>query len=151
MLADELAVWHEQHVAAYVEDRVTTGESPEEARRIVDEQHAQYFPDGRPAPGHEMLVAEMDGVAVGIAWWGPHPRRPQDRTAAWVYDIELAEQHRGRGLGRGLLAAIEEQARGAGVRDLSLNVFAQNEPARRLYAGTGYREVTLTMTKSLLD
>jgi len=149
MLPDELATWHDRHVVAYVADRVGAGESPEQARRVIDEQHAQYFPDGRPAPGHEVLVAELDGEAVGIAWWGPHPRRPQDATAAWVYDVELDEQHRGRGLGRALLAAMEQQARAAGVRELSLNVFAQNEPARRLYAGTGYREVTLTMTKSL--
>jgi len=149
MLPDELATWHERHVLAYVADRVSAGESPEEARRVIDDQHAQYFPDGRPAPGHAVLTAEVDGVAVGIAWWGPHPRRPQDATAAWVYDIELDEKHRGRGLGRELLAAMEEQARAAGVRELSLNVFGDNATARRLYGTAGYREVTLTMTKSL--
>jgi len=151
MLADELAGWHEQHVTAYVADRVSAGETPEEARRVIDQQHEQYFPDGRPAAGHEVLMAEVDGAAVGIAWWGPHPRRPQDTTAAWVYDIELAEQHRGRGLGRQLLAALEARVRAAGVRDLSLNVFGDNATARRLYTSTGYREVTIVMTKSLLD
>jgi ribosomal protein S18 acetylase RimI-like enzyme len=61
------------------------------------------------------------------------------------------ENHRGRGYGRELLAALEQRIRATGVRDLSLNVFGDNAPARRLYVSAGYREVAVTMTRPLAD
>jgi len=151
MLPEELAAWHEHHLAGYIADRIAAGEPAEAARQGAEAQHAEWFPDGRPAPGHEVLVAEKDGARVGYLWWGPHPRRPDDATAAWVYDIEVDETQRGRGHGRELLAALEERVRAAGVHELSLNVFGDNATARHLYTAAGYREVALLMAKSLLD
>jgi ribosomal protein S18 acetylase RimI-like enzyme len=149
---DELAAWHEQHLAGYVADRVAAGEPEEVARRLVTEQHAGYFPDGRPAEGHEVLVAEDDGGdRVGMAWWGPHPRRPDEPEAAFLYDIEVDAEARGRGYGRALLAALEERLRRGGVSELGLNVFGDNTTARRLYLSSGYREVAVIMTKVLAD
>ena len=146
---DEIESWHRHHVEDYVADRVTAGEPEEVARRAVAEQHAGYFPDGRPAPGHELLAGEDDGQLVGIVWWGPHPRRADDSSAAWLYDIEVVAAERGRGYGRALLDALEERLRAFGVRELSLNVFGDNQTARRLYASSGYREVAVVMSKPL--
>jgi GNAT superfamily N-acetyltransferase len=149
MLPDELDGWHEHHLAGYVAERTAAGEAPEQARQQAEQQHAQWFPDGRPAPGHEVLVAEAKGERVGIAWWGPHPRKPDEPSAAFLYDIEVDEAERGKGYGRGLLAALEEHLRGAGATELTLNVFGDNATARKLYLGAGYREVSVIMTKPL--
>ena len=55
-------------------------------------------------------------------------------------DLGLMVAHgwRRRGIGRALLAAAVEWARGAGVRKLELHVFPHNEPAIRLYEGYGF-------------
>jgi GNAT superfamily N-acetyltransferase len=149
MLPDELDAWHEHHLAGYLAERVAAGDSPEEARRVIEQQHAAWFPDGRPAEGHEVLVAEADGDRVGIAWWGPHPRKPDDPAAAFLFDIEVEEEQRGKGYGRGLLAALEQRLRDAGATELALNVFGENETARRLYLSAGFREISVIMTKEL--
>jgi len=149
MRSDEFEPWLAKVRAAYVADRVAAGEPEELARRTAEQQHAEYFPEGRPDGRHAVFVAEADGEAVGVVWSGPHPRRPDDPTVAWLYEIEVVEAHRARGYGRAMLAALEEHLRAAGVSELSLNVFGGNDSARRLYASAGYREVAITMSKPL--
>ncbi|MFI7080072.1 GNAT family N-acetyltransferase, partial [Micromonospora sp. NPDC049903] len=82
-------------------------------------------------------------------------RRPdRRRTPQWVtvdslYDIEVKPTHRGAGYGRKLLAAGEDVVRRHGVSALELNVFGDNDRARRLYQSSGYRVVTQQMRKTL--
>jgi len=58
---------------------------------------------------------------------------------AFVLDIELAPNARGRGLGRATMVAAEQAARSLGASVMRLNVFGHNAPARRLYAARGFR------------
>ncbi|MFI7026227.1 GNAT family N-acetyltransferase [Micromonospora sp. NPDC049900] len=51
--------------------------------------------------------------------------------------------------GRKLLAAGEDVVRRHGVSSLELNVFGDNDRARRLYQSSGYRVVTQQMRKTL--
>jgi ribosomal protein S18 acetylase RimI-like enzyme len=96
-----------------------------------------------------LFVVESDGHQVGIVWVGPHPNRPEDEGTAWLYDIEIASDQRGRGYGRAALAMIEDHLSAAGVTEIGLNVFGNNETARRLYGSAGWRELAVTMTKLL--
>ena len=64
--------------------------------------------------------------------------------------MEVAEDHRGRGLGRRLMLAAERECLAAGVADLGLNVFAGNTPALRLYGALGYRTTVHHLAKTLL-
>lgn len=149
MSEDELGGWLVENRRVYVEERTAAGEPAEIAAEIAAKQFAEYFPAGRPAEGHEVLVADVDGERVGIVWAGPYPPRPEDPAIAWLYDIYVDEGRRGQGLGRDLLLALEQHLAAQGVTELSLNVFGANERARRLYAAAGYREVAVTMTKPL--
>jgi ribosomal protein S18 acetylase RimI-like enzyme len=149
MRDDEFAGWRAENERSYVEERTAAGEPVEIAQRVAAEQFADYFPGGRPGERHEVLVGELDGSRVGIVWAGPHPRRPEDPTIAWIYDIYVDEPRRGQGLGRELLDALERHLAAQGVAELSLNVFGDNARARGLYATAGYREVAITMTKPL--
>ena len=54
--------------------------------------------------------------------------------------VAVAPAARGRGLGRALVAAAAAEARRLGLRRLRLNVYADNAPARRLYAALGFAE-----------
>jgi ribosomal protein S18 acetylase RimI-like enzyme len=146
---DELTAFIASSRESYVMARVEAGERPDVAERVAERQHRDLFPAGRPAKGHKLFVVEAKGHRVGIVWVGPHPNRPDDERTAWLWDIEIASDQRGRGYGRAALAMIEDHLAAAGVTECGLNVFANNKSARRLYTSAGWRELSVTMTRQL--
>jgi ribosomal protein S18 acetylase RimI-like enzyme len=83
---------------------------------------------------------------VGVLWLGlSYPRD----DSVWIYDIEVDAEHRGKGFGRLLLAAAEEEARRAGATAMGLQVFGANAVARGLYESAGYEPVSIVMRKPL--
>ncbi|MGH6718448.1 MAG: ribosomal protein S18-alanine N-acetyltransferase [Alphaproteobacteria bacterium] len=58
-----------------------------------------------------------------------------------VLTLVVAPTQRRRGIGRALLAATLGHAQGQGVRHAFLEVAADNQPARALYAAAGFRRV----------
>lgn len=66
-----------------------------------------------------------------------------------VSDVVVAHGAEGHGAGRALMAAAEEWARGRGYRLLTLNAFATNVRARRLYEQLGYGEDIVKYVKQL--
>lgn len=62
----------------------------------------------------------------------------------------VAEDAEGRGVGKALLATVEQWSRDAGFRFLSLNVFADNTRAIGVYEKAGYRADFVRYVKPLL-
>src|SRR5262252_5544443 len=60
---------------------------------------------------------------------------------AEILSIAVAESHRGRGLARKLLDVHVRRLAAYGIASVFLEVGEHNIPARRLYAGLGFREV----------
>jgi RimJ/RimL family protein N-acetyltransferase len=108
----------------------------EGAWRSIGEERRYLRTLGR-YPHAAVLVGEVEGRLVARLSLArdPHP------ASAHVADLGLmvAASHRRRGVGRALLDAAVEWARGAGVRKLELHVFPYNEPALALYEGFGFR------------
>lgn len=77
-------------------------------------------------------------------------RRSAPREGAYVYDVGVAEEHRGRGHGRSLMLLAERVALADGMDTLGLHVFADNTPALRLYESLGYRVTSYNLYKHLL-
>jgi ribosomal protein S18 acetylase RimI-like enzyme len=108
----------------------------------------RYWPDGRPAEGHHLFAAEVDGEVVGRLWLSV--RSPDDVAGqGWIFDIEVDRTHRGKGLGRALMLAAFDQAKALGCTSLKLNVFGGNDVAIRLYQSLGFRTAQMQMTKLL--
>ena len=81
------------------------------------------------------LVAEKDGAVIGYA-------------GAWIVldeahitNVAVAEEWRGRGIGRQLTAALMQYAANLGVVYATLEVRKSNEKARRLYQSLGFEYV----------
>jgi len=65
------------------------------------------------------------------------------QTLVNVHDVAVLSGHRGRGVGRLLLAAAESEARTRGACKLTLEVLSGNVPARRLYEALGFADYQL--------
>jgi len=81
------------------------------------------------------LVAEVSGSPAGIVWAHIDPSAPD---AAQLYQMWVAPECRGRGVGRALLDTAIEWATTEGARSMALGVTVGNSPARRLYEAAGF-------------
>ena len=79
------------------------------------------------------LVAELDGVPVGLMWI-----KLDDAGAAGVYQVWVAPRARGRGVGAALLDAALAWARGVRATAVHLDVTVGIGAAERLYARAGF-------------
>ncbi|HTG35904.1 MAG TPA: GNAT family N-acetyltransferase [Thermoanaerobaculia bacterium] len=105
--------------------------------------------DELPA-GAVLLVAEhpRDG-ALGVAYAITATDHFTQEKHGHLAIIIVAEAGEGRGVGRALMASVEEWAVGQGYRLLTLNVFAGNARARAVYERNGYEVDMLRCIKEL--
>jgi ribosomal protein S18 acetylase RimI-like enzyme len=142
----DLAEWLARSNSEYIAERVSAGDTPEEAAANAEDSMRRTFPDGSPAPGQSAGRLLLDGQAIGELWVGPSGADPE---RWWVWNVRLDETFRGRGLGRRAMLIAEDLARSNGALSIGLNVFAHNRVARNLYDSLGYRETSVQMRKEL--
>ena len=109
--------------------------------RVVREL-ATYDGPGDPEtlladPRTLMLVAFDGERPVGFVLAHELPRRHGDRAKLFLYEVDVAESHRRRGIGRALLARLAELARERGIRVGFVLTDHDNGPANALYRGAG--------------
>lgn len=132
--------------AGYAEHLEATGMSAERAAEKSEQDHARLLPGGRPRDEDQLLTVLVDGVPGGLLWVGPLEEEP---GAWWVWQIEVDETLRGRGVGRAAMTLAADIVRAGGGRSLGLNVFGDNAAARRLYDSLGFRTTNLQMRLDL--
>lgn len=96
---------------------------------------ARYGAEGRSSV-HEQarfLVALVDGRAVGCG-----AVQPVDDTTGELKRMYVVPEHRGRGVARSLLGALEDLARGQGYQWLRLATGVRQPEAIRLYERCAY-------------
>lgn len=85
-------------------------------------------------PGAGLAIARADGEPAGFAAWY---RADEPATTKLDKLYVLPSQH-GRGIGRALIAHVEDAARRDGARTLILNVNKRNEKAIAAYRACGF-------------
>jgi ribosomal protein S18 acetylase RimI-like enzyme len=148
MTAEEFGPWRASQIEDYADDILRNGRyAADTAHDRAREAFDRLLTAGLGTTGHAVWIAEnpTTGERVGFLWLGPS----DEPTRAWVYTIEVDEPLRGRGYGRALMLAFEEEARARGYESVGLNVFGHNEAARHLYESLGYAEVARQMAKPL--
>ncbi|MET9291939.1 GNAT family N-acetyltransferase [Streptomyces sp. NPDC003077] len=143
----EYPAWLAASRATYVETRTAHGMPRAAAEEAADRSLGELLPDGLATPGLYLRVLVHDGTDVGYIWV---TERELGRPGGYVYDVEVAPEHRGRGHGRTLLLIAERGCLAVGQRELGLNVYADNTAARSLYESLGYGTSEYTFWKPLL-
>jgi ribosomal protein S18 acetylase RimI-like enzyme len=144
--ASELPAWLARSRAAYIDGRMASGDTPEEATANADASLERSFPAGTPVPGQLVGRVKSGGEPIGWLWLG---QLGSDQTRWWVWEVEVDEKLRGHGNGRKMMVLAENLARNHGATSIGLNVFAHNTVARELYASLGYAETSVQMRKTL--
>jgi len=148
MTAAEFEAWRARLIPSYtVAHQRTGGWNAEQAKTLAERKTDQLLPAGPETPGMLLLSAESrDGALLGMVWIAlDHP----SAGFAWIYEIEILQEHRGQGHGRALLQAAEQESARHGITEIGLNVFGPNVVARSLYDSSGY-EVTATQMRKRL-
>ena len=102
----------------------------------VENDHAQYV-----ALHSERVVGWADIIPL------KHPKM----THVGVLGMGILADYRGKGIGGQLLSKTVEHAWASGLKRLELEVFADNEPAIRLYKKHGYIQEGLKRYARFID
>jgi ribosomal protein S18 acetylase RimI-like enzyme len=92
----------------------------------------------------QIWIAECEGYLVGtitIEWIADDRQLADGTSTAHISNLVVHPTYRRRGIGRGLIAAVEQAARRRGFRLMTIGVDEGNDYARRLYERLGYRFV----------
>ena len=103
----------------------------------------------QPAADEVLLVAEDGGQLLGLI----HVKTVVDyfsqQPIAHVSDVVVAASAEGRGMGKALMHAAEDWARGRGYAMVQLHVLVDNARARSMYERLGYSAEWLKYIKRL--
>lgn len=108
----------------------------DEARACEHDLRAALF----PASGDPRVfahVAQVDERVVGIAVWFPTFSTWTGRHGIWLEDLYVEPEHRGSGVGIGLLGALAGRCQAAGYPRLEWHVARWNEPSIAFYGALG--------------
>lgn len=145
---EEFATWRQDAVRTYAQGWIDRGVPPEQAGLKSEADHATLLPDGLATDGVRFEVLVCAGEVVGHVWVARR-ELPPGGDAGFVFDVEVREEHRGRGHGRTLMLLAEDITRTWGTARLGLHVFASNTPALRLYESLGYATTRHNLAKEL--
>jgi ribosomal protein S18 acetylase RimI-like enzyme len=98
-----------------------------------------------------ILCAKLDGKIVGYAYARLEPRDWNALLDAHgaLHDILVAEDARGRGIGRQLLERVQADLRQLGAARIVLHTATKNRAAQKLFSSLGFRQTMIEMTCEL--
>ncbi len=102
----------------------------------VKTTEAQLLEDWQTHNAFDFLVAEVDGVVVGISLYYPRYSTWNGRCY-YLEDLYVKPELRGAGIGLALLNATADEARKAGANRLDWQVLDWNSDAVRFYERIG--------------
>ncbi len=101
-------------------------------------------------PGTRTVVAEAsDGTVLGYLTVRPETEYFSGDQRAYIERLAVAASAEGTGVGGELLDWAAEWARSQGYATVALDVFANNERARRFYDRNGFKDDFVRMVQTL--
>jgi aminoglycoside 3-N-acetyltransferase I len=101
-------------------------------------------PEGLLADPRTLMLVAFDGERpVGFVLGHELPRRHGERAKLFVYEVDVADTHRRRGIASTLLSKVRELARERGIRAGFVLTEPDNNPANALYRSAGGESSTV--------
>lgn len=101
-------------------------------------------------PNHELIVAELDGEAIGTLHLMFLPSISyRGGLRAQVESVRVEGRHRGRGIGSEMMKWVVERAKERGAHLVQLTSHKSRVDAHRFYERLGFEESHLGMKLSL--
>ena len=136
VVADLTRLDHQQAVVelidAYAMDPMGNG------RPLAPEVRDALIPGLQRHPTTLVFLAYQESKAVGVATCFVGFSTFAARPLINIHDLAVLPEHRGQGVGRQLLDAVERKARDLGCCKLTLEVLEHNARARHLYEASGF-------------
>lgn len=108
------------------------------AEPLSDYARARLVPElARRSTAHA-LIARIDGAPAGLAIFFEGFSTFACKPLLYLHDFAVSPRHRGHGVGKAMLARLDEIALGWGASKLTLEVLEGNRVAQSLYRGAGY-------------
>jgi GNAT superfamily N-acetyltransferase len=101
--------------------------------------------------GHIAIARDTTSRAVGMATAQLVISTAEGAPSAWVEDVVVREDFRGKGLGRALLDAVLAWARSQGAVRAQLLADLDNAPALAFYDRVGWQPTRLGAWRRMLD
>jgi ribosomal protein S18 acetylase RimI-like enzyme len=150
MTEEEFAAWLLPAVRERAEENVKSGRwAPDEALQMAKTEFAIMLPNTVQTKGNLLYTVRdsAGGAGVGSVWIAMH--RKANRPEAYIYDLVISAEQRGRGYGRAAMLAAIARARELGAESVGLHVFGHNAVARELYRSLGFVETNIQMSLPL--
>jgi len=105
------------------------------------------------SPDAEVVVAEIGSEIIGSGYAGIETSEPylKHREHSYLGFMYVVPEHRGKGINKKIVAALETWTLSRGVTEMQLEVYAENAAAIRAYEKSGYTGLILQMRRELTE
>jgi ribosomal protein S18 acetylase RimI-like enzyme len=109
-------------------------------RPLPPETRHALIPGLKQLPTTMIFLAYQEGQAIGIAVCFRGFSTFAARPLINIHDLAVLPQHRGHGVGRRLLEAVERKAQELDCCKITLEVAENNHKARQIYRAAGFAQ-----------
>lgn len=148
MTKEEFEIYRAKLIKSYAATLANNMRRSLEAAMVMSEQQIEgLLKDGVDTKDHYVfnVVDNVSSEKVGILWVNIKP----EEKRSFIFDIEIMSQHQGKGYGKATLNELEVFMKEMGIKQIGLNVFADNTIAKALYEKSGYAVTNMNMVKDI--
>ena len=126
-------------IATLIHELATYEQLAHEVEGSADEIRRHLF---GPRPAAEVILAEVGGEPVGFALFFANFSTFRARPGIYLEDLYVRPEHRGKGIGKALIAAVAGVAVARDAGRLEWAVLNWNEPAIAFYKSLDAKPMT---------
>ncbi len=148
MTEEEYLNYMKTALPSYAEEKIKgEGFSAEDALKVAQDSYKRLLPQGLSTENQFLfsVIESGSNKVIGTLWFAK--KVEHSKSYAFIYDIILSPEMRGKGLGKMLITLTESEVRKLGLNSIGLHVFGHNEIAIQLYEKTGFRTTNRIMVK----
>ena len=122
---------------------------------VIGERNVEFFQGIFDSETQDILVADIDGVAVGFVHCMILPQKKvsclKPQTVVYLQDLCVREELRDKGIGTALICAAKSYGKEMGADFIRTQVFPGNTAGMRFYERNGFCEMMKTIECQSLD